>query len=134
MARGLGSLGAAQSRLDAEQLDLAVRFAETAYAWREAERQIDLHGRRLLPKAKAAFDAARAGYSSGATSFIDLQAAEREYLEHHLIHAEGLGQREMALAEMSLVILGRWPQDVPGLLPEPAAATVPEKNEPAHKK
>jgi outer membrane protein TolC len=116
IASGSSALQAAHARLTAEELDLAVRFAETAYAWREANRSADLHGSRLLPKAKAALEAARAGYVTGTSTFADLLDAERELLEHHVLHAEALGQREMVLAEMSLVILGRWPTGVPGVL------------------
>ena len=120
IASGSTALQAAQARLSAEGLDLAVRFAETAYAWREANRSADLHGNRLLPKAKAALEAARAGYVTGTSTFADLLDAERELLEHHVAHAEALGQREMVLAEMSLVILGRWPEGVPQIIAEEA--------------
>jgi outer membrane protein TolC len=118
VAAGRADLGAAQARLSAEQLDLAVRFAETAYAWREADRNVALHGRLQLPKAHAALDAAREGYVSGAASFRDVLDAERDVLEHHLRHAEALGEREMVLAEMSLVVLGQWPENVEPVLPE----------------
>ena len=119
IARGSSGMTAANARLSAEALDLAVRFAETAYAWREANRNAELHGARLLPKAKAALAAARAGYVTGGSTFIDLLDAGRELLEHHMKHAEALGQREMVLAEMSLVILGKWPENVPGVVTGP---------------
>lgn len=119
IARGRAGADAAKARLSAEELDLAVRFAETAYLWREADRADTLHGHLLLPKARAMLDAARAGYVGGASSFSDLLEAERAYLQHHLEQAEAAGRREMALAEMSLVILGRWPEGVKAVLPEP---------------
>lgn len=118
VAAGRADLSAAQARLLAEQLDLAVRFAETAYAWREADRSIALHGRLQLPKALAALDAARNGYITGASNFRDVLDAERDVLEHHLRHAEALGEREMVLAEMSLVLLAQWPENVTPVLPE----------------
>ena len=118
IARGRAGVDAAKARLAAEQLDLAVRFAETAYAWREADRNVTLHGILLLPKARAALDSARGGYVAGTTPLADLLEAERACLQHHLEHAVAAGQREMVLAEMSLVILGRWPEHVAALLPE----------------
>ncbi len=128
VAKGRADLGAAQARLSAEQLDLAVRFAETAYAWREADRSVALHGRLQLPKARAALDAAREGYVSGAAGFRDLLDAERDVLEHHLRHAEALGEREMVLAEMSLVVLGQWPENVEPVLPESEGQTGTAEN------
>jgi len=137
IAAGQGRLSAAKARLSAEELDLAVRFAETAYAWREADRAVNLYSQRLLPKAREALDASRAGYAAGVVNlgFLDLQDAARTLLEYHLNQAEAVGQREMVLAEMSLIILGRWPQDVAALLPEPPAArkSPGEKHDPAHK-
>jgi outer membrane protein TolC len=121
VAGGRSGLAAAEARLSAEQLDLAVRFAEAAYAWREADRMVALHGVQLLPKAKAALESARAGYAGGVTNFSDLLDAQREVLEHHMLHAEALGQRELVLAEMSLVILARWPENVTAVLAEPPA-------------
>jgi outer membrane protein, heavy metal efflux system len=133
VAASQGGLSAAQARLSAEELDLAVRFAETAYAWRESNRAASLYGERLLPKAIDALAAARAGYAAGASSFVDLQDAERMLLEFHLNHAEAIGQREMVLAEMSLIILGRWPENVTAVLPEPAPDSASEKQQPPDK-
>ena len=136
IAASQGRLSAAKARLSAEELDLAVRFAETAYAWREADRAVNLYSQRLLPKAREALDASRAGYATGVVNlgFLDLQDAARTLLEYHLNQAEAVGQREMVLAEMSLIILGRWPQDVAALLPVRAARKSPgEKHDPAHK-
>jgi cobalt-zinc-cadmium efflux system outer membrane protein len=132
IARGRAGVDAAKARLAAEQLDLAVRFAETAYAWREADRNCTLYAARLLPKAKAALDSARGGYPAGMTPMADLLEAERTLLGYHLDYAVAAGQREMVLAEMSLVILGRWPEGVAALLPEAPPEPVHE-NHPPHK-
>jgi outer membrane protein TolC len=118
IAQGQAGVGSAQARLSAEEIDLAVRFAETAYAWRETNRAVDLYGMQLLPKARSALDAARGGYVGGLSSFADLLDAEKSLLEYHVSYAEAVGQREMVLAEMSLVILGRWPENVEKMLPE----------------
>jgi hypothetical protein len=60
---------------------------------------------------------------SGPTGFPDLLDAERTLLEYHMSRAEAAGQREMVLAEMSLVILGRWPENVQPLLQESPSGT-----------
>jgi outer membrane protein, heavy metal efflux system len=133
IAAGRRGQRAAEARLSAEQLDLAVRFAETAYAWREADRNATLFGKQLLPKARAALDSARGGYVGGLTRFADLLDAERALLEFRVQYATAAGQREMALAEMSLVILGRWPTGVEEILPDlPAAATTHAPPEAQH--
>ena len=111
-------VSAAKARLSSEELDLVVRFAETAYAWREASRNVELYDNQLIPKARASVDAARGGYVSGMSGFMDVLDAERTLLEYHMSEAEAAGQREMTLAEMSLVILGRWPENVQPVLPE----------------
>jgi len=72
IASGRSGVGAAEARLSVQELDLAVRFAETAFAWREADRNVKLYGQQLLPKSKAALETARAAYIGGLESFLDL--------------------------------------------------------------
>ena len=121
---------AARARLSSEELDLAVRFAETAFGWREADREVKLYGERLLPKAGAALEAARAGYVAGMSDFLDLLEAERTLLDYRTSHAAALGRREQVLAEMSLLILNRWPQGVPGILAEEQSPEAPRQEAP----
>ncbi|RJP64482.1 MAG: TolC family protein [Candidatus Abyssobacteria bacterium SURF_17] len=116
IASGSAEVGSAEAKLSAEELELAVMFAETAFGWREADRNVNLYGDRLIPKAKASLESARAGYSSGVSSFLDVLDTERMLLEYYMNHAMAVGEREIMLAEMSLVILGRWPQGVEELL------------------
>jgi outer membrane protein TolC len=134
IARGSTGVGAAQARLSAEELDLAVRFAETAYAWREADRNCTLYGTQLVPKAQGALDSARAGYAGGLTGFADLLMAEGQLHQYHMDYATAQGQRELALAEMSLAILGRWPQGVGPLLPENPESPAPVDAQPTSPK
>jgi len=131
IARGRADLQAAQARLRNEELELAVRFAETAFLWREADRNVALYARQLLPKAQAALETARAGYTGGASSFLDVLEAERRLLEYRLNLASATGQREMALAEMSLAILGRWPGGVQPVLPAQAPAATEKTHSPS---
>ncbi|HUT33478.1 MAG TPA: TolC family protein [Planctomycetota bacterium] len=117
IAAGRAQVGAARAKLSAEELDLAMRFAEVAFLWREADRNAALFGERLLPKAKAALNSARAGYITGVSTFLDLLEAEKTLLGIQVEHAVAQGQREVVLAEMSLVILGLWPEGIPEILP-----------------
>jgi outer membrane protein TolC len=129
IAQGSAAVGVARAKLSTEELDLAVTFAETAFAWREADRNARLYGDGLIPKAKASLESARAGYAGGLSSFADLLDAQRALLEYRLANAMAIGQREIVLSEMSLVILGRWPEGVGTVLqpePSPQAQPAPE--------
>src|SRR4030095_13019933 len=53
---------AAEARLSAEQIALAVEFAEKSFLFREASRTLELLTERLLPKARQSLDVARAAY------------------------------------------------------------------------
>lgn len=125
IATGRAKLDAARAMLSAEELDLAVRFAEVAFMWREADRNVALYGDRLLPKARAALNSARAGYVTGVSTFLDLLEAERTLLDIQTEHSAALGQRETVLAEMSLVILGLWPEGIPEILSADEKGTTP---------
>ncbi|MCE5327809.1 MAG: TolC family protein [Planctomycetaceae bacterium] len=109
IAKGQAGVDAAKARLSAEELDLAVRFAEAAFTWRQADRNVRLYGLQLLPKARATLDSARAGYTAGNSGFLELLEAQRSLLDVSMNHSLALGQREIALSELSLVVAGRLP-------------------------
>jgi len=108
---------AAQARLSAEQIMLAVEFAEKTFMFRESSRNLALLLERLLPKARQSLDVAQSGYVSGKVDFLDLLDAQRTLLEFQLAEVETRVQREYALAELSLLILGTPPAGVPVLPP-----------------
>lgn len=115
---------AAAARLSAEQIMLAVEFAEKSFMFREATRNLELLNERLLPKARQSLEVARSGYASGKVDFINLIDAERTLLDFRLAEVEARIQRELALAELSLLILGVPPSGAP-LLPAPLPTTAP---------
>jgi outer membrane protein, heavy metal efflux system len=118
----------AHARLSSEQIALAVEFAERSFMLRESERNLDLLRERLLPKAQNSLDVARSGYTSARATFIDLIDAERTLLEFQLREIEAKTQRELALAELSLLILGEPPSGVTVLSQAKPPETLPGQN------
>lgn len=114
---------ASEARLSAEQIALAVEFAEKSFMFREATRDVELLTERLLPKARQSLEVAQSGYVSGKVDFLNLFDAERTLLGFQLSEVEARVQRELALAELSLLILGTPPAGAPVLPPE----TIPAK-------
>ena len=53
---------AAEARLSAEQIALAVEFAEKSFMFRESSRTLELLTQRLLPKARQSLEVAQSGY------------------------------------------------------------------------
>lgn len=106
---------AAEARLTAEQIALAVEFAEKSFLFREASRNFELFNGRLLGLARQSFEVAQSGYAGGKVDFLNLIDAERTLLDFQVAELEARLQRELALAELSLLILGRQPAHAPVL-------------------
>ena len=106
---------AAEARLSKEQIGLAVEFAAKSFMYRESTRNFSLLRERLLPKARQSLEVARAAYLSGQLDFLNLIDAERTLLGFQLAEVEAQTQRELALAELSLLILGQMPPGAPAV-------------------
>jgi outer membrane protein TolC len=102
----------AEARLSAEQIALAVDFAEKSYRYREASRSLVLLREQLLPKATQSLEVAQSGYLAGQIDFFNLTDAERTLLGFKLDQVEASTQREDVLAELSMIIQGMSPQSV----------------------
>ncbi len=109
---------ASEARLSAEQIALAVEFAEKSFMFRQASRNLVLLTEALLPKARQSLAVAQSGYVSGNVDFLSLLDAQRTLLAIQLSEVESRVQRELALAELSLLILGTPPENAPGLSPD----------------
>lgn len=96
--------GAAEAGLSVEQIKLAVELAEKSFMFREAGRNLSLIKKVLLPKARQALEIARGKYITGQTGYLDLVDAWRTVLGIELELVEARTQRELALAELSLLI------------------------------
>ena len=99
-----------EARLSAEEIALAVDFAEKSYLYRTASRNLQLLRERLVPKENQSLEVARIGYLSGQIDFFNLTDAERTLLEFKLDEVEATAQREIVLAELSLIVAGMSPQ------------------------
>jgi len=118
---------AAEARLSAEEIQLAVEFADRSFMYREATRNLRLLTETLLPKARQSLEVARMSYSSGRTDFINFQEAQRSLLEFELAEVDARTRRELALAEISLLIVGLQPPGAP-------ATTLPALSPPSSRR
>jgi len=104
---------ATEARLSSGQLSLAVDFADKSFTYREATRNVMLLRDQLLPKQRQSFEVARSGYLAGQIDFFNLTDAEQTLLRFALAEVEARTQREIALAELSLIIAGMSPSGAP---------------------
>ena len=111
---------AAEARLSTEQINLAVDFATQAYLIREANRQLDLLRERLLPRARQSLEVARAAYRAGQVDFLNVIDSERTLLDFQLDEIAAQTQREVARAQLILLIANMPPEGAPILKSETA--------------
>ena len=104
---------AAKSKLKAGQIDLAVNFAEKSFAYRETSRNLTLIEKELIPKARQSVEIIRAGYRTGTMDFSAMTDADRTVLDLQLEAVQARTDRELALAELSLMVAGVPPQGAP---------------------
>ena len=104
---------AAKSKLKAGQIDLAVNFAEKSFACRETSRNLALIENELIPKAQQSVETIRTGYHTGKMAFSAMTDAERMLLDLQLEAAQSRTDREIALAELSLMVAGVPPENAP---------------------
>ncbi len=109
IAQAQANKRAGEARLSAEQLALAVTVAEKAFLYREATRNLALLQNQLLPKQRQSLEVARSGYLAGQIDFFNLTDAEQTLLRFGLDEVEARAQRELSLAELSLIVQGMPP-------------------------
>lgn len=114
---------AAAARLSAEEIALVVEFVEKLYLVREAGRNLELFNERLLPKSRQSLEVAQSAYVGGQLEFVNVIDAQRSLLDFSLSAVEARVQRELALAELSLLILGTPPAGAPVLASDAADRT-----------
>ncbi|HXE42809.1 MAG TPA: TolC family protein, partial [Candidatus Baltobacteraceae bacterium] len=106
---------AAKSKLKSAQIELALSFAEKSFAYRQTSRNLTLIESELIPKANQSLSIVRADYRAGTTAFSAMTDVEREVLDLKLAAAEAKTAREIALADLSLIVAGVPPANAPFL-------------------
>jgi outer membrane protein TolC len=106
-------LRSAKARLTAEQISLAVEYAEQSYLIREAGRQLSLLRNDVLPRARQSLEIARAAYRSSKVDFLNVIDAERSLLDFQLDEIAAQTQREIARAQLVLLVAGVPPDNAP---------------------
>jgi outer membrane protein TolC len=109
IAEAQAKKNSAAARLNDAQIALAADVAVRTYLYREASRNFALLKDQLLPKARQSLEVARAGYLSGTIDFFNLIDSERTLLGFEVNRVEAATQREMVLAELSLIAQGMSP-------------------------
>lgn len=104
---------AAKSRLKSAQIDLAVSFAEKSFTYRQTSRNLTLIENELIPRANQSLEIVRAGYQAGTMDFSAMTDMERGLLDLKLEAAEARTAREIALADLSLMVAGVSPENAP---------------------
>ncbi|MDA0321968.1 MAG: TolC family protein [Verrucomicrobia bacterium] len=83
-------------------LDAALRMA--LYRFRDADRKINLYGKTLVPQAEQSLNVTEEAYRAGSVDFLNLIDAERLLLEFQLAHERASVDREIALAEIEMLV------------------------------
>ena len=100
---------AGEARLSNEQISLAVDVAERAFVYRETTRNLELLQKELLPKQMQSLEVARSAYLGGQVDFLNLTDVQQTLLRFELDQVEARTQRELSLAELSLIMQGMPP-------------------------
>jgi outer membrane protein, heavy metal efflux system len=97
---------AAAARAEHHSWQNMTRFQITEIATKvHAQQQVaDLYRTTILPQAEQHFDAARTGYRTGKTGFLDVLEAERAVLEFRLVYYRGLVERDVQMAILEQII------------------------------
>ena len=109
IAQAQANKRAGEARLSAEQIAMAMAVAERAFVYRQASRNLELLQKLLLPKQRQSVAVSRSGYIAGQNDFFNLTDAEQTLLRFGLGEVEARTQRELALAELSLIVQGMPP-------------------------
>ncbi len=80
--------------------DRAASFVANLYLMRNAERQVALYRRSLVPLAQQTLTSSQQTYAAGQSSFVDLIDSIRTYDAIRLLAAEARIEREKRLAEL----------------------------------
>jgi outer membrane protein TolC len=80
--------------------DRAASFVANLYLMRNAERQTQLYGQRVLPATRQLVSSSRSAYAAGTVNFADLVDSERMLLAVRRMAAEAQIEREERLTDL----------------------------------
>jgi cobalt-zinc-cadmium efflux system outer membrane protein len=93
-------LRSSEAMLRQVHADRAASFVAALYVLRNAERQVGVLERSILPQAQQALAGSRQAYAAGTGNFLELVDSRRTLLEVRLMIAEQRIEREKRLAEL----------------------------------
>lgn len=125
IAEAQATKGAAEARLSSEEINLAAELAEKSFMVRQAGRNLALARDVVGPKARQSLEVARSSYLTGKTEFFNLVDTWRTVLSVEIEALEAQTERELALADLSLLVAALPPVGAPMLSPAPATMPMP---------
>jgi len=92
----------------ARELDAEARMA--LFGIRDGQRRFNLYEESLIPRAKLTYESLQAAYASGAmeADFLDMLESARELLNFELERLRAVRDRQIAAAELEMLIGGPW--------------------------
>ncbi|MBD3297275.1 MAG: TolC family protein [candidate division Zixibacteria bacterium] len=97
---------AAEYALDARVNAIITETEDALYAYRDAERQVELYNSALLPKAAEALAATQTSYEAGSVTFIDFLDAQETLLDFSLAYERAHANRLKELARLRMLAGG----------------------------
>ena len=91
-----------QQKINAEN-SLAAEVAAVLYDIEESQRNINLHGDTLIPKAEQLVNASETAYKSGTVDFLSLIDSQRMLLQYNLDYQRVLTDNQQKIAEMEML-------------------------------
>ncbi len=95
---------AARLAREDKQIDLDYQLTTAFYRFRDAGRKVNLYGDTLIPQAEQSLTVTEEAYRAGNEDFLVLVDAERLLLEFRLALERALVDREIALAEIDMLV------------------------------
>ncbi|MBI4712310.1 MAG: TolC family protein [Planctomycetes bacterium] len=115
----------AEALLSAEQIELAVLFAEKSYLWRQLQRETNLVRDELVPLAEVKAKSLEAAYKSGRVRLSDWVKARNELIELQIQLVTAITMKETVYYEISLVLQSHWPEEATKIFTADLPAVVP---------
>ncbi|MGC8740709.1 MAG: TolC family protein [Candidatus Sumerlaeaceae bacterium] len=103
----------AEARRKQAQIELAAAIAERLFMYREATLTGNTLSQQLIPRAQQALDISRADYSAGKAQFLSVIENLKLLYSMELERVEANTRRELALAELELLVANVSPPGAP---------------------